>query len=118
VTGTSVVSGLPNGGSSPIEDSVGYGAEIVRRARAGDGDSDASGQSTFRFPLGDTENCGSRLSGSVEVDLTDGGLVPATYTSVAGVSGAGGQVTGRASVTWELVPLSHGSGDRRVVGCR
>lgn len=118
VTGTSVVSGLPNGGSSPFEDSVGYGAEIVRRARAGDGDSDASGQSTFRFPLGDTENCGSRLSGSVEVDLTDGGLVPATYTSVAGVSGAGGQVTGRASVTWELVPLSHRSGDRRVVGCR
>ena len=118
VTGTSVVSGLPNGGSSPVEDSVGYGAEIVRRARAGDGDSGASDRSTFRFPLGDTENCGSRLSGGVEVDLTDGGLVPATYTSVAGVSGSGGQATGRASVTWELVPLSHGSGDRRVVGCR
>jgi len=119
VAGTSVVSGLPNSGSSPFEGSVGYGAEIVRRQRSGNDSTDESGSSTFRFPLGDVENCGSRLSGGVDISLDDGGIVPATYTSVAGMSGADGmQVSGRASVEWELVPLTYGSAKRRVLECR
>ena len=119
VAGTSVVSGLPNSGSSPFEGSVGYGDEIVRRKRAGDDSADESEASTFRFPLGDVANCGSRLSGSVEVSLEDGGVVPATYTSIAGVSGTDDlTASGHASVEWELVPLTYGSADRRVLGCR
>lgn len=119
VAGTSVTYGLPNDTSSSFEGGVGYGAEIVRRARSGDGSTDESGPSTFRFPLGDTAACGSRLSGGVEVPLDDGGVVPSTNASVAGVDGAEGATAGgRASVEWELVPLTYGSGERRVVGCR
>lgn len=119
VAGTSVVSGLPNSGASPFEGSVGYGDEIVRRKRSGDGSTDESETSTFRFPLGDVANCGSRLSGGVEVGLESGGVVPATYTSVAGVSGTDDlTASGRASVEWELVPLTYGSANRRVLGCQ
>jgi hypothetical protein len=115
VAGTSVTFGLPTDTSSSFEGSVGYGAEIVRRARS----ADESRSSTFRFPLGDTAACGSRLSGGVEVPLDDGGVVPATFTSVAGVDGAEGvTASGRASVEWELVPLTYGSANRRVLTCQ
>ena len=115
VAGTSVTFGLPSDASSSFNDSVGYGAEIVRRA----GSVDESQSSTFRFPLGDTAGCGSRLSGGVEVSLDDGGVVPSTYTSVAGVDGAEGvTASGRASVEWELVPLTYGSANRRVLKCQ
>jgi hypothetical protein len=114
VAGTSTTFGLPKNTSSPFEGSVGYGAEIVRRSRS----ADDSQSSTFRFPLGDTAACGSRLSGGVEVSLDDGGVVPATLVNVAGVDGAEGvTASGRASVEWELVPLTYGSASHRVLKC-
>jgi len=112
VSGTSVTSGFPNNTSSSFEGRVGYGAETVRRARSGD----ESQSSTFRFPLGDTAACGSRLSGGVEVPLNNGGVVPSTYTTVAGVEGV--TASGRTSVEWELVPLTHGSANHRVLTCQ
>jgi hypothetical protein len=115
VTGTSVTFGLPTDTSSSFEGSAGYGAQIVRRARS----AGESRSSTFRFPLGDTAACGSRLSGGVEVPLDDGGVVPSTYTGIVGVDGAEGvTASGRASVEWELVPLTYGSASRRVLKCQ
>lgn len=123
VTATSRTVGLPTGTVSSSEGFVGYGDEMLRRARSGTADSAGTTEggdaeaSAPRFSLPASSDCGSGLSHGVDIDLDGQGVVPAAYSSIGSVDIPELTVRGSGRVEWELVPREFEDAELRVVSC-
>jgi hypothetical protein len=115
--------GLPTGTVSSSEGFVGYGDEMLRRARSGTADSAGTTEggdaeaSAPRFSLPASSDCGSGLSHGVDIDLDGQGVVPAAYSSIGSVDIPELTVRGSGRVEWELVPREFEDAELRVVSC-
>lgn len=143
VSGQRLQTTLRGVSQTDVEADVGYGDAIARRAQAdaegGNGSGGANASATgagasaahddkpyAQFELDESDACGSRLSGGVDLDLDGHPLVPLVTSpgsASASVPGLESQVSnpdveGSASLRWRLVPREFEGTDMHSVGCQ